>query len=101
MKCKLRRAPHASVPSCQPNVTRRDADVGPARGEGAASNLLREPWITMALFTKDRDVIPAPGVPAGGVAREEVAMGEQRGIGQPANPGGIDAFLGKGTRVTG
>jgi len=54
----------------------------------------------MALFAKDRDVVPAPGVPAGGVAREEVAMGE-RSMGQPANPGSIDAFLGKGTRVTG
>ena len=56
----------------------------------------------MGLFAKDRDVIPASGMRVGGIAPEEVAMGErERGASQPTGPGGIDAFLGKGTRVTG
>ena len=66
----------------------------------------------MALFAKDRDskektheVMPAPpasGMRVGGIAPQEVAMGERdRIMGQPPGPGGIDAFLGKGTRVTG
>ena len=47
-------------------------------------------------------MIPASGMRVGGIAPEEVAMGErERGTSQPAGPGGIDAFLGKGTRVTG
>ena len=56
----------------------------------------------MGLFAKDRDVIPASGMRVGGIAPEEVAMSErERGASQPTGPGGIDAFLGKGTRVTG
>ena len=56
----------------------------------------------MGLFAKDRDVIPASGMRVGGIAPEEVAMGErERGASQSTGPGGIDAFLGKGTRVTG
>jgi len=56
----------------------------------------------MALFARDRDVVPAAGMPVSGVAREEIMMGErERSMSQPATPGGIDAFLGKGTRVTG
>jgi len=56
----------------------------------------------MALFARDRDVVPAAGMPVSGLAREEIMMGErERSMSQPATPGGIDAFLGKGTRVTG
>ena len=56
----------------------------------------------MALFARDRDVVPAAGMPVSGVAREEIMMGErERSMSQPTSPGGIDAFLGKGTRVTG
>src|SRR5438445_32385 len=51
---------------------------------------------------RDRDVVPAAGMPVSGLAREEIMMGErERSMSQPATPGGIDAFLGKGTRVTG
>jgi len=65
----------------------------------------------MALFAKERDakerthdVIPAPlasGMRVGGTAPQEVAMGERDRIMGAAGPAGIDAFLGKGTRVTG
>jgi cytoskeletal protein CcmA (bactofilin family) len=63
----------------------------------------------MGLFAKDRDgrerthdVIPASGMRVDGIAPEEVAMGErERSTSQSTGPGGIDAFLGKGTRVTG
>ncbi|TMA53094.1 MAG: polymer-forming cytoskeletal protein [Deltaproteobacteria bacterium] len=67
----------------------------------------------MALFAKERDAkerthevipaTPASGARAGGIAPQEVAMGERDRMimGQSPGTGGIDAFLGKGTRVTG
>ena len=60
----------------------------------------------MSIFGRDKDgrerahdVPPAFGTPTDAVRPREVAMGERdRGTGQP---GGIDAFLGKGTTISG
>src|SRR5215467_6627397 len=61
----------------------------------------------MALFGRDRDgkdrtpdVIGVSGGPTEGAAPREVAMAE-RTTTQQTGPGGIGAFLGKGTKVTG
>src|SRR5713101_4125247 len=91
-----------------PRVTRvpgrgalRDPFSGPRAARGSVPNLLPR-TISMALFGRTQDAIPAPGMPEGGIAREEVAMGErERIVSQPTGPGSVDAFLGKGTRVTG
>ncbi len=57
----------------------------------------------MALFGRDRegtdrthDVIPVPGI-----APKEVKMGERERSTSQLGPGGVDAFLGKGTKVNG
>jgi len=60
----------------------------------------------MALFGKDKDAgsrspesVQAPGTSGDGIAPREVAMGSETM--KPAGGGGVDAFLGKGSRVTG
>ncbi len=63
----------------------------------------------MALFGRDRDegtgaprAIPVPVMPVNGIAPGEVAMFErERNTSQLAGPGGIDTFLGRGTKVNG
>jgi cytoskeletal protein CcmA (bactofilin family) len=60
----------------------------------------------MALFNKDKtyDAIPPVAPRPEGIAprEREVVMGERdRGTSQYGGVGGIDAFLGKGTKVTG
>ena len=53
----------------------------------------------MALFGKDRDGMETQGALPAGIARREVPMGERDA--QMSGPGGMDAFLGKGTKITG
>lgn len=74
------------------------------------SNLLYTGAILMALFGigKDREernrtdsVPPAAGTPADGGTPREVMMGDQRDTTQPGRHAGMDAFLGKGSKVTG
>lgn len=57
----------------------------------------------MALFgNKAHDAIPPAAPRPEPIAPREVVMGErERGMGQAGGVGGIDAFLGKGTKVTG
>ena len=75
----------------------------------AAPNLLSQGHEFMALFGRDRDegtgaprAIPVPVMPVDGIAPGEVAMFErERNTSQLAGPGGIDTFLGRGTKVNG
>jgi len=86
-------------------ITRR----GPHLGRRPAPNLLSQGHEFMALFGRDRDegtgaprAIPVPVMPVDGIAPGEVAMFErERNTSQLAGPGGIDTFLGRGTKVNG
>jgi cytoskeletal protein CcmA (bactofilin family) len=61
----------------------------------------------MALFGKDKDggnpvaeMVRPAGTSSDGIAPREVTMGEREGV-KPVGGGGVDAFLGKGSRITG
>jgi len=74
-----------------------------------APNLLSQGHEVMALFGRDRDggtgaprAVPVPAMPVDGIAPREVAMFErERNTSQLVGPGGIDTFLGRGTKVNG
>src|SRR5438132_343418 len=74
-----------------------------------APNLLSQGHELMALFGRDRDggtgaprAVPVPAMPVDGIAPREVAMFErERNTSQFVGPGGIDTFLGRGTKVNG
>jgi cytoskeletal protein CcmA (bactofilin family) len=72
----------------------------------AVSNLLFQTAITMAIFSKDRDVrdrdaILPSSVSTEGVTRREATMFDREKNANQTGGGAADAFLGKGTKVTG
>src|SRR5439155_906073 len=97
---------------CQARRTSRMFGTTPARPRlrrRPAPNLLSQGHEVMALFGRDRDggtgaprAVPVPAMPLDRSAPGEVAMFErERNTSQLVGPGGIDTFLGRGTKVNG